>query len=162
MSELRMGIVIGGDYGDAKSGALYMPMKYRLNQLFEEHCSKSYSPNLDSFSIVLRVSGRIWNFDSEGVERLRRSRKKRYITVDIVIPQKRWKNVPAEKVRDDLAAIVRKALEQEVTRLAKDREDVKQAEFWTDVDKVLQTFLAEKVPSGFPKPRDVGRERSKR
>jgi len=142
----KLGIGIGGDYGDPESGSLYMPMKQRLNQLFEQQCAKSYCPVVDEFSIVLRVSGRILDFDSEGIERMRRNRKKRYITLDIVIPEKRWKMVPKKKVRNDLAELVREALKLEVARLKKDKEEVNEADFWHDVAAVFRQFLSEKVP----------------
>jgi len=143
----ELGIGMGGDYGDPESAALYMPLKQRLNQLFAEHCAKSYCPTVNEFSMILRVSGKIWNFDSEGVERMRRSHKKRYITVDIVIPEKRWRRVPRHKVRDDFAALVRTALLLEVGRLKKDKENVDEVGFRRDVDKVLNRFLSEDVPT---------------
>ncbi len=143
----ELGIGVGGDYGDPESAAVYMPMQQRLNELFEEHCAKSYCTAVNEFSMILRVSGRMLDFESEGIERMRRSHKNRYITVDIVIPEKRWRRVPKDKVRDDLAALVRTALVLEVGRLKNDKVDVDEVGFWRDVDKVLNKFLSEDVPT---------------
>lgn len=143
----RLGIGIGGDYGDPASAKAFMPLKTPLNRLFEKHCSKSYCPNLIGFSLVLRVTGKLMDFESEGIERLRRNRKKQYITVDIVIPEKNWKGVPKEKLRDDLVQLVREALELEVARLKKDKETVDEEMFWRDVNNALAEFQAGAVDS---------------
>ena len=57
------------------------------------HCKGPYSDEIDEFALILRIGGQMQEFDFEGCERIRRSRKHRYITVDLGFPSRRWKRV---------------------------------------------------------------------
>ena len=56
-------------------------------------CKGPYSDEIDEFALILRIGGQMQEFDFEGCERIRRSRKQRYITVDLGFPSRRWKRV---------------------------------------------------------------------
>lgn len=49
-------------------------------------CKGPYSEEIAEFALVLRVGGNMQEFDFEGCERIRRSRKGKYITVDLGFP----------------------------------------------------------------------------
>jgi len=62
-----------------------------MRQLLALHCKGPYSPDIREFALILRVGGEMQEFKFEGCERIRRSRKEKYITVDLGFPSSRWK-----------------------------------------------------------------------
>ena len=64
-----------------------------FRKLLGIHCKGPYSDEIDEFALILRIGGQMQEFDFEGCERIRRSRKQRYITVDLGFPSRRWKRV---------------------------------------------------------------------
>ena len=52
-----------------------------LRKLLAFHCKAPCSDEIAEFALVLRIGGKMKEFDFEGCERIRRNRKDRYITV---------------------------------------------------------------------------------
>ena len=134
-------ITIGAKAGGPRDGKIGK-LKVDLYHLFEKHCDKSYCSAIDEFAPVLRINGPISSFGPEAIERLRRSRQKRYITVDIVIPEERWQTLATPELKEYLAAQIRESLVMCAARLRKDGEDIKDDELFADVDRAISEFLA--------------------
>jgi hypothetical protein len=120
--------------------------KSHLYKLFEKHCSSTYCPAIKEFALVLRVCGSIWDFGPEAIERIRRRRADRCITVDIVVPVTRWHGKTEQQIKEYLAVQVRRALELCVARLKKDKEKLDDSAMFKDVDAAIVEFLYTQTP----------------
>jgi len=56
-----------------------------FRKLLRAFCRGPYAVDIDEFALVLRIGGNMQEF-ADGCDRIRRSRKNRYITVDIGFP----------------------------------------------------------------------------
>ncbi|MFZ0577994.1 MAG: hypothetical protein WAM41_10870 [Psychrobacillus psychrotolerans] len=90
---------------------------------------------------ILRVDGELWYWEFEGCEKLRLSKKYRYITIDVGMLRSRWEGNNAKDIRNYLIDNLKKALELMVKRLDKEKYKVKENELWNDFAKVEGEFL---------------------
>jgi Ankyrin repeats (3 copies) len=137
-------ISIGQQSGGPDDGLMWP--KVHLYMMLAKHCTRTYCPAIDQFSLVLRVSGKFDDFGPEAIEHIRRRRQERYITADIVVPVRRWKGKTEKELKKYLAAQVRTGLERLVARLKKDREDVDDVALFADVDTGIAEFLRTRTP----------------
>jgi hypothetical protein len=133
-------ISIGAQAGGPQDGNI-AELKVDLYRLFGKHCDESYCPAIDNFALVLRINGSIDSFGLESIECLRRSRKKRYITIDIVISEERWKTLETLELKKYLAAQIRESLVVCAARLRKDGEKINEDQLLADVDCAISEFL---------------------
>lgn len=131
---ILVGVQVGGVAADQATDPHIMP----LRRLLEAHCRGPYSPEVDEFSLVLRVDGDISYWEQEGCDRMRRRQKDRYITIDIYVPKSRWEGVPGIEIRKYLAACVEDAFQRMIGKLRKDKVAV-------DGDALLQDFALVKA-----------------
>src|SRR5882672_11577904 len=99
-----------------------------LRKLLAASCKGPYSEEISEFALVLRIGGKMQEFDFEGCERIRRNRKAKYITVDLGFPSRRWRGVTDSEIRStslrlsklvfSVAYIVSRKTRQKFTRLA--------------------------------------------
>ena len=120
--------------------------KVHLYHCFKVHCTASYCAAIDEFALVLRVNGRFADFGPETIERLKRRRPSRYITVDIVIPESRWSGREEQYLKRYLSERVRAALVMCADRLERDREPIDKVALLRDVDFAINEFLATPTP----------------
>src|SRR5262249_10114320 len=116
-------ISIGEQAGGPEDGGLGH-LKTALYQLLVRHCRQTYCPAVDHFALGLFVSGSLDKFGAEGIERIRRSRKGRYIGADIVVPEKAWRTRTEKELKVYLADRVREALRLCIARIQKDRDEI--------------------------------------
>ena len=112
-----------------------------FRRLLTTHCKCPYSNEIDEFALILRIGGRMQEFDFEGCERIRRSRKNRYITVDLGFPSRRWKSASDRDMRKYLAELVETGLLCCASRLEKDRAQVDIQRLMTDFSAAKKAFL---------------------
>jgi len=134
-------ITLGVQAGDPTADAKTKPHYIELRKLLAATCVGPYSPEVDEFAIVLRIDGEFFDFDFEGLEKLRRRKKDRYITVDIGVPERRWKEVTAADLRRYLADQVGDALQAFVERLKKDKVAIEDAALRADYQRVRDQYL---------------------
>jgi hypothetical protein len=113
-----------------------------LRKLLADFCGGPYSAEIVEFALVLRIGGNMQEFDFEGCERLRRNRKDKYITVDLGMPTRKWRDVNDTEIRRYLAEIVETGLLCCLHRLKKDKAKVDEATLLGDFAKVKRHFLA--------------------
>ncbi len=131
----------------AQGGGPLGHLKVDLFLAFERHCRAVYCPAIDEFALVLRLSGPYEDFGPEAIERLKRRRPSRYITVDIVVPVQAWVDLSRQEQKIYLARQCRAALAKCVERLKKDKEKVNEELFYHNVDTAIVEFLADpKLP----------------
>jgi hypothetical protein len=113
-----------------------------LRRLLAEQCQGPYSPEIEEFALVLRIGGEMQEFDFEGCERIRRSRKQRYITLDLGFPSYKWKGATDEDIRRFIAEAVETGLLCCIRRLEQDKSPIDSAQLMSDFAKAKLQFLA--------------------
>jgi hypothetical protein len=133
-------ISIGEQAGEPDDGGLGC-LKVSLYQWLLRYCRRTYCPSVDHFALVLRVSGSLDQFGREGIERIRRNRKQRYIGADIIVPEQEWRSRTEKQLKVYLADQVRQALRLCVLRIQKDGDDLDERRLLGQVDKAIAKFL---------------------
>lgn len=113
-----------------------------MRGLLAERCRGPYSPEVREFALILRVGGDMQEFNFEGCERIRRSRRERYITVDLGVPSYRWKGATESAIREYIAETVETGLLCCIRRLETDKSSVDSVKLMTDFETVKQLFLS--------------------
>ncbi|MCW5558601.1 MAG: hypothetical protein KIT22_12310 [Verrucomicrobiae bacterium] len=136
----QLGVIsIGAQCGGPEDGGLG-DIKVDLYRLFLRHCRSSYCPSVAHYALALRIDGEFQKFGAEGIERIRRSKRDRYIGADIVIPDSVWQGRSRNELRDYLARQVRAALQRCVARLRKDKESVNESQLFEEIDAAIAEF----------------------
>jgi len=138
-------ITIGAQAGGPRDGRIGK-LKVDLYHLFGKYCDNAYCAAIDTFALVLQINGSINSFGPEAIERLRRSRQKRYVTIDIVIPEERWQTLATPELKTYLASQIRESLVMCAARLRKDGEDICDDQLFNDVDRAISEFHAMEHP----------------
>ena len=112
-----------------------------LRKLLACHCQGPYSQEVREFALVRRIGGDLQEFDFEGCDRIRRSRKEKYITVDLGFPSYRWKGASDQYIREYLAEAIETGLLCCLRRLEKDKTKVDGSKLLADFAQVKRTFL---------------------
>ncbi|KZE69148.1 hypothetical protein AWM68_02450 [Fictibacillus phosphorivorans] len=134
-------ITFGAQMGDANADQAVGPHLEELNLLLDRYCKKSYCKELNELALILRVDGELWHFGIEGCDKLRLSKKQGYITMDIGMPESKWKNQMPNSIRDFLISHLVLSLELMIKRLKKELFAVNEAELWADISRVKERFL---------------------
>lgn len=143
-------ITLGVQSGDVASSDATRPAFMGLRKKLEVHCTAPYSPTIEEFAIVLRICGSLWQFEGEGVQKLRMNKKEAYVTADYVVPEARWKGVPLEEIKRYFAAAVTETLQAMSDKLVKSKIAVDSTKLSEDVNKATTAFLAEAPDSLLP------------
>ena len=98
-----MEIQISGQYGDPQADDIFWPMQKKLNDYFKKYIVGEYFKSITKIAIVFRVSGKIWDFKSQGVENLRYLKKTKTLTVDLVLSQSQWLNADLNELSEMIA-----------------------------------------------------------
>jgi hypothetical protein len=121
-------------------------LKVPLSQALARHVTSSHCPAIDEYALVLRVDGSLDKFGDEGLSRLRFARKRRYITVDIQIPESVWEPLPEPQLKAYLVRQVKSAIEACVSKLKKEKLQVDDRALRSEIDAAaLDYFAATKV-----------------
>ena len=103
------GVSLACEIGGPHFG-LHSPI-LQLRQLLRKYCVRPYSHEVLGFVLVLRVDGSLKQYGADGVDRIRRNKKDKYIAADICIPERRWKELSQVEFNRYLASAVKFALE---------------------------------------------------
>lgn len=136
-------VTMGVQTGDAPSGDATLPHYGPLRHLLREYCRGPYSPEVDEFSLILRIDGDIYHWEQEGCDRMRRSKKERYITIDIYVPRNRWEGVSGIEIRRYLADCVEDAFHRMIAKLQRDKVVVDGDALLRDYAAVRERYLAQ-------------------
>jgi len=137
LGTISIGAQCGGPY-DGGLGTL----KVDLYKLLVRHCKRTYCPGVDHFALLLNISGSIDQFGPGGIQRIRRSKKKRYIAADIVVPESAWQGRTVDALKAYLSAQVREALSACIARIRKDKDPIDAERLLVRVDKAIAQFKA--------------------
>ena len=112
-------IAIGCEGGGPETQAV-CAAKVGLAQALERHVTSSHSAVIDRYALVMRIDGSLQRYGAEGLSRLRLSRARRYITVDIQVPESVWRPLAPPALREYIARQAAAAVEACVTRLERE------------------------------------------
>lgn len=87
---MRTVISIGCEQGGPEGGFV-AKLKVPLYQTLSRHVTSTHCSAVDSYALVLRVDGSLATYGEEGNACLRFAKARRYITVDIQIPEHVWR-----------------------------------------------------------------------
>lgn len=136
-------VTVGVQTGDVPSGQATDPHIVAMRNLLQTHCRGPYSPDVDEFSLIIRIDGDIWHWEQEGCDRMRRSKKERYITIDIYVPRKRWEGVSGTEIRRYLAACVEDAFGRMISKLQRDKTPIDGDALLRDFATVQERYLSQ-------------------
>ena len=136
-SFITIGCEVGGPEARAPS-----ELKVLLYQALATHVTSTHCAAIDEYALILRVDGSLAKFGAAGIHRLRFARAKRYISVDIQLPESVWQTHTVEQLKVHLANEVRAAVSVCVERLKKDRLAVRESELFAQIDAGVEDFLA--------------------
>ncbi|MES9684871.1 hypothetical protein ABWK22_18625 [Gottfriedia acidiceleris] len=141
MEEQNPYFTFGAEMGDPYAADAVSPILIQLRKLLIQHCNKVYCKEIDEIAPILRVDGKYSEFNFEGFERLRLSKKFRYITIDVGMPQARWESKIDFEIREYLIVNLKSALEAMIKRLKKEKYEVQETLLWEDISEVEKQFL---------------------
>ncbi len=133
-------IEISAQYGDPKAADKIWPLHRKLNELFEAYAGNKYFRTVEKLTIVLRVSGRVRDFGREGPERLKFLKRDKELTVDLVIPDERWRDTSNDEFRRYLTEAVQAALLRLVDVARQKGELIQPDVLTSDLRKVMSAF----------------------
>lgn len=133
-------IEISGQYGDQASDKAIWPFHIKLNELFKKMDAKTYFKTVKILSIIFRVSGNIWKFEGEGPERLKYLKNENVITVDLLIPENRWKDVSNDERVKYISKGIRVCFDLLLTRAKKAQELIDEKAIRDDFEKLMDEF----------------------
>ena len=141
INEKKPYITFGSQMGDEFAADVVQPHLIELRKLLNKYCNTVYSPEINEFALVARVSGKIWYWDFEGCQKLRFNRKEKYLTIDIGIPENKWKDADSLSIRKYIFDNLQSGLLQIIKRLKKEKNQIDEECLLLDLEKVEKVFL---------------------
>lgn len=111
-----------------------------FRKLLGRFCEGPYTDDIDEFALILRIGGSMQEF-AEGCDRIRRNRKRKYITVDIGFPSDRWRGRPDKYIREALSEAVETGLLCCVMRLERDKAAIDKDRLLSEFSRAKSAFL---------------------
>jgi len=133
-------ISIGAQMGGPEP-CLIGDLKIPLYRALAKHVTSTHCAAIDEYAIVLRVDGSLDKFGEEGLARLRFAKARRYITVDIQIPEAVWQPMSKSQTQAYLANQVRSAINMCVSRLIKEKYAVAEERLQVQVEAAINEYL---------------------
>lgn len=132
-----------GEFGGIGSSLYHMSHAIRLVKLFKEHMQGDYLKTIDEFCVILRVSGDVTDYGGDGPELLRYQKKSRYIKVDFVIPESKWRGRSPEFIKNNFCNGIRECFRLMVERAEKAKELIDKQKLIDDFEKSMALFEVE-------------------
>jgi hypothetical protein len=139
---------IFAQYGDPESTDAIRPFHRELSRLFETNLKRKYFNSLEKISIFLRVCGSFWKFEGEGPDRLRIYRKHHAISVDLVIPECRWRGRTSVEVQNYIAEQVRCCFDALLKRAKREKEILDERSLMADFERAMREFKTTVIATG--------------
>ena len=134
-------ISIGCQAGGPEVGFI-SDLKVPLYRALAKHVTSSHCSAVDEYAIVLRIDGSLDRFGDEGFARLRYAKARRYITVDVQIPEAVWQPMSKPQFRSYIAHQVKGAIALCTARLRQDRHAVSEKDLYAEIEAAINEYLA--------------------
>lgn len=135
-----MKVTIGAQYGDSQSDKVVNPLRGEFRHALGHHLCGSYFRSIMEIGFVLRVSGSIWKFEPRGVSRLRHSKARATLSLDLVLAQQDWKGVSGEVLRRNFRMLIEDSALQIAQKTERSKELIDKAAFLSDFERVIQAI----------------------
>lgn len=116
--------------------------KVSLCKALAKHVTSTHCAEIDEYALVLRVDGTLDKFGEEGLARLKLAKTRRYITVDIQIPEKIWQPMSKDTTANYLAKVIQSAIAACTMRLIKEKYSVDVETLTQEVSAGINEYLA--------------------
>jgi len=134
-------ISIGCECGGPEA-SIIGDIKVALFHALLRHVTSSHCEAVDEYGLVLRVDGSLQKYGEEGLSRLRFAKSRRYITIDIQIPEVVWQPMNKQQLKAYLVCQVKAAVVACINRLQKEKYDVASEELMAEVEAASNEYLA--------------------
>jgi hypothetical protein len=134
-------ISIGCQSGGPEAGVVGRA-KVSLYQAFVRCLTSTHCSAIDEFALLLRVDGSLDKFSAEGFSNLRFERSRRYIKLDIQIPEASWKPLSESDLKVYLAKRVKEAISLCVARLQAEGFAVDAGALKSEIEAASGEYLA--------------------
>jgi hypothetical protein len=131
---------MGGEFGGIGASLFHGKYYSCLMEIFREHMQGNYLINIKEFYIALRVSGDVVDYKGDGPERLRYMKKQGYISIDFVIPECKWNQVPCEAIKENFCKGIYECFYLMVERAEKANEFLDKQGMINDFEKSMKIF----------------------
>jgi hypothetical protein len=136
---------ISAQYGGRDGVEHIAPMHRALNQLSKQHMGGDYCKSLDTLAVIFRVAASVNDFEGgEGLENLQVRRKDKYISIDLVIPEARWRDLTAVELRAYVAKGVRECIARLIEAAESIGELTNKTALAEDFETVMSAFEADR------------------
>lgn len=132
-------ISIGADIGGPEA-VLLSNLKVPFIQELRRKLTSTHCSAIDQYEIVLRVDGSLAKFGPEGLARLRFAKSRRYITIDIQVPESVWQSLSHCELKEYLVRQVQLALEACISRLVKEGFEVDHQKLRAEVASASEIY----------------------
>lgn len=116
-------------------------LKVPLYRALAKHVTSSHCSAVDEYAIVLRVDGSLDRFGDEGFTRLRYAKARRYITVDVQIPEAVWQPMSKSQFRSYIAHQVKGAVALCAAKLRQNKHAVAEEELYAEIEAGINEYL---------------------
>jgi len=115
-------------------------IKVDLWKALLKNTTSTYCTDVDHFALALRVGGKFTDYEDEKIWKVRRSKKDRYIGVDIDIPMSVWSEKTTDELKYYLSGKVLEAIQVLIARLQKDKVEIDEERLVKDVRSAVEEF----------------------
>lgn len=133
-------ITFGVQAGDSAANAVVQPHYMRLREVLREHCRGDYSEAIKEFAFVLRIDGKISQWQKIGCDYLRVSPKRGCATVDIFMPMDVWEDHRSSQIPSFLRHYIEEGFMQIMERVASKKIAIKTEELYSDFGRAMAAF----------------------
>lgn len=134
-------IDFGAQVSGGESDKAISPFHIKLLELFYDPPElNGYFVTLKEFQIVFRVSGEGNDFDGDGPEFLKVSKKRKVISVDLTVPESKWKGRTKDEFKDYISTNVKKCFTLLLAKALELNEVVDQEKLIHDFSSSIQEF----------------------
>ena len=133
-------ITLGVQSGSTEASDATRPFFMPLRKLLAKHCVGPYSKDIVEFAPILRIDGDVWAWHFEGCEALKLNRRERYVTIDIGVPEERWR-ANGLALATYLVTTVEEALRQMIDRVKQKGLDLNDAALLADFEQVRTEYM---------------------
>lgn len=134
------------DSGSSHAGQRLSPLYRAFNRVFGQYCKKQYTEEVEAFSIVLRASGKVADFQFEGCDAVKVIRSMNIVTADLGIPEERWRG-PDQEFLPYFTDQIWDCVEACIELLEKKGKKVDREGLREDYQKATVAFLSEHLGS---------------
>ncbi len=138
-------LTLPGEFGGPGTWDILSPCGIMLRKLIDKYVQGNYLKSIQEFCIILRVSGPITDFKGDGPELLRYQKKSRYIKIELVIPESKWRDRSPEFVKDNYIKGIRECFYLLVERAEKENEIIDKENLVNDFERAMTIFENEKT-----------------